>query len=53
MRDEVSKMIAKGMTPEQIKKDFVVPKEFANYTRNPRLDTFIKLYYGQLTEGGY
>jgi hypothetical protein len=30
-----------------------VPKEFANYTRKPRLDTFIKLYVGQLTEHGY
>ena len=53
MRDEVSKMIAQGKTPEQIKKDFVVPKEFANYTRKPRLDTFIKLYVGQLNEQGY
>jgi cyclase len=53
MRDEVSKMIAKGKTPDEIKKEFVVPKEFANYTRKPRLDIFIKLYYGQLTERGY
>jgi glyoxylase-like metal-dependent hydrolase (beta-lactamase superfamily II) len=53
MRDAVSKLIAKGETPDQIKKDFVVPAEFANYKRKPRLDAFIKLYYGQLTERGY
>jgi glyoxylase-like metal-dependent hydrolase (beta-lactamase superfamily II) len=53
MRDEVSKMIAQGKTADEIKKEFVVPKEFAHYTRKPRLDTFIKLYYGQLTETGY
>jgi glyoxylase-like metal-dependent hydrolase (beta-lactamase superfamily II) len=53
MRDAVSKLIAKGETPDQIKKNFVVPVEFANYKRKPRLDAFIKLYYGQLTERGY
>ena len=53
MRDAVSKMIAQGKTAEQIKTEFVVPQEFANYKRKPRLDTFIKLYVGQLTESGY
>lgn len=53
MRDAVSKMIAQGKTQEQILKEFVVPKEFAHYTRKPRLDNFIKLYVGQLTERGY
>ncbi|MGE5540531.1 MAG: MBL fold metallo-hydrolase [Gemmatimonas sp.] len=53
MRDEVSKLLAKGKTVEQIKKELVVPKEFAHYQRKPRLDTFIKLYVGQLTETGY
>jgi glyoxylase-like metal-dependent hydrolase (beta-lactamase superfamily II) len=53
MRDAVSKMIAEGKSAEQIKKEFVVPQEFAHYKRKPRLDTFIKLYVGQLTETGY
>jgi cyclase len=53
MRDEVSKLMAQGKSVEQIKTELVVPKEFAHYQRKPRLDTFIKLYVGQITETGY
>jgi glyoxylase-like metal-dependent hydrolase (beta-lactamase superfamily II) len=53
MRDEISKLLAKGKSPGDIRKEIVVPKEFANYQRKERLNAFIKLYIGQLTETGY
>ena len=53
LRDEVSKMVKTGATLEQIQKDFVVPKPFEHYTRKPRLNNFLKLFYYQLIERGY
>lgn len=53
MRDEVSKMIAQGKNLEQIRKEIVLPDEFKNYKRKPRLTAFINLFYHQLIEQGY
>lgn len=53
MRDEVSKMIAQGKTVEQVQKEIVLPDEFKNYQRKPRLTAFINLFYHQLIEQGY
>jgi cyclase len=53
MRDEVSKMIAQGKTVEQIQKEIVLPDEFKNYDRKPRLVAFINLFYHQLIEQGF
>lgn len=53
MRDEVGKMIRDGKTLEQIRKEFVVPEEFKNYTRKERLTAFLNLFYHQLIEQGY
>ncbi len=53
VRDEVSKMMKAGKTVEQIQKDLVLPDEFKNYQRRPRLVAFINLFYHQLIEQGY
>jgi glyoxylase-like metal-dependent hydrolase (beta-lactamase superfamily II) len=53
MRDEVSKMMAAGKSLEQIRKEIVLPEEFKNYQRKPRMVTFINLFYHQLIEQGY
>jgi glyoxylase-like metal-dependent hydrolase (beta-lactamase superfamily II) len=53
MRDEVAKMIAAGKNLDQIEKEFIIPQEFAHYTRPERLKQFYKLFYNQLRETGY
>lgn len=53
LRDEVSKMIAAGKSVEQVQAEFKIPAEFAHYKRNPRLKSFLNLFYHQLVEQGF
>ena len=53
MRDEVSKMIVAGKTVEQVQAEFKLPAEFAHYKRQPRLKSFLNLFYHQLIEKGF
>jgi hypothetical protein len=46
-------MVAAGKSVEQVQAEFKIPPEFAHYKRNPRLKSFLNLFYHQLVEQGF